>query len=70
MAAVNKPYGKDKVVKGSASFIESALTGGSGPSRDIVDYHVDRPSQTIKTAFAMDNVKLAMPIETSMGYSQ
>jgi hypothetical protein len=66
MAPVNKPYGKDKVVKGSASFIESALTGGSGSSREITDYPVDRPSQSIKTAFAMDNVKLAMPIETSM----
>ena len=66
--AMNKhgAYGKDRVEKGSAGFIEHALTGGSGPSNEIVNYPVGRPSQTIKTAFAMDNVKLAMPITTSV----
>jgi hypothetical protein len=66
MAMKNTPYGKDRVVKSSEGFINHALTGGSGPSEDIKDYPVDRPGQTIKTAFAMDNVNLAMDIETSM----
>jgi hypothetical protein len=65
--AVNKPpYGKDRVVQSSEGFISHALTGGSGVSSGIVDYPVDRPSQTIKTAFPPDNVKLAMPIDTSL----
>jgi hypothetical protein len=66
MALPNRPYGKDMVVKGNAGFIEKALTGGSGPSNEIKDYPVDRPDQSIKTAFAMDNVALAMKIDTSM----
>ena len=64
--AMNGKYGKDKVVRTSEGFISHALTGGSGPSNEIVNYPVGRPSQTIKTAFAMDNVKLAMPITTSV----
>lgn len=55
-------YGKDK----PGNFIEKALTGGHGPSEGIHDMKVDRPHQTIKTAVAMDNVDLAMPIETSI----
>lgn len=62
MAQTKRPYGKDNPER----FISGALTGGSGPSNEIVDKSIDRPSQTIKTAFAMDNVKLAMPITTSM----
>jgi hypothetical protein len=62
MAVVKRPYGKDNPER----FISGALTGGGGPSNEIKDYPVDRPDQKIKTAFAMDNVKLAMPIETSM----
>lgn len=59
-------YGKDRPSKGGTGFIEHALTGGSGPSHEIVDTHVDRPEQSIKTAFAMDNVKLAMHIPSSL----
>lgn len=62
MAVINKPYGKDDPER----FIEGALTGGSGPSNEIVHTKVDRPKQSINTAFGMDNVKLAMPIETSL----
>ena len=64
--AMNGKYGKDKVVRTSEGFISHALTGGSGKSNEIVDYPVGRPSQTIKTAFGMDNVVLAMPITTSV----
>jgi hypothetical protein len=62
----NGAYGKDRVVRGSAGFIEHALTGGSGPSNEIVKKSIGRPDQTINTAFAMDNVKLAMPLESSV----
>jgi hypothetical protein len=62
MSVINRPYGKDNPTR----FIDGALTGGDGPSNEIKDYSVDRPEQKIKTAFAMDNVKLACPIETSM----
>lgn len=55
-------YGKDSPER----FISGALTGGSGPSNGISDMKVDRPSQSIKTAVAMDNVKLAMNVETSI----
>jgi hypothetical protein len=66
MAAKHATFGKDRVVKSSESFIEKALTGGHGPSEDIHDYPVDRPDQKIKTAFAMDNVNLALDIESSL----
>lgn len=68
MAFKNGKFGKDRVVKSSESFIEGALTGRTSPpshskgyqnssqSNEIVDYPVDRPGQTIKTAFALDNV--------------
>lgn len=62
MAQTNRPYGKDNPER----FISGALTGGSGKSNGIVDMSVDRPSQTIKTAVALDNVVLAMPIKTSI----
>lgn len=59
-------FGKDRPSSHEEGFINSALTGGHGPSNEIVDTHVDRPEQVIKTAFAMDNVKLAMHIPTSL----
>lgn len=60
-------YGKDKPAKSSEGFISKALTGGGhGPSDEIVDKKIDRPHQTIKTAFAMDNVELALDIESSI----
>jgi hypothetical protein len=62
MANVKRPFGKDTPER----FIDSALTGGSGPSNEIVDKKIDRPNQSINTAFAMDNVKSAMPIESSI----
>jgi hypothetical protein len=60
--AVKRPYGKDDPDR----FISGALTGGGGPSNEIEDLGVDRPNQSIKRAYAMDNVKLAMPIESSL----
>jgi hypothetical protein len=66
MAMKNTPFGKDRVVKSSEGYINKALAGGSGKSEDIVEYPVDRPDQKINTAFAMDNVKLAMDIPTSL----
>lgn len=54
------------MAKSPDRFISGALTGGSGPSNEIVDSSVDRPNQKIKRAFAMDNVKLAMPIKSSL----
>lgn len=62
MATVKRPFGKDDPDR----FISGALTGGGGPSNEIKDLAVDRPNQTIKRAFAMDNVKLAMPIASSL----
>lgn len=62
MAVVKRPFGKDTPER----FIDSALTGGSGPSNEIVDKKIDRPNQSINTAFAMDNVKSAMPMESSI----
>lgn len=62
MSVVKRPFGKDTPER----FIDSALTGGSGPSNEIVDKKIDRPGQSINTAFAMDNVKLAMPMTTSI----
>jgi hypothetical protein len=63
MAVVKRPFGKDSPER----FIDGALTGGgSGPSNEIVDKKVDRPDQSIKTAFAMDNVKLAYKEPTSI----
>src|ERR1035437_7542310 len=55
-------YGKDR----PENFISEALTGGHGPSEGIHHESVDRPHQSINTAVAMDNVDLAMPIETSI----
>lgn len=66
MAQKHHPYGDKKVAQGSEGFIEHALHGGSGPSEGIHETKVDRPHQTINTAVPMDNVKLAMPIKTSI----
>ena len=55
-------FGKDR----PENFIEGALTGGKGPSESIHHTPVDRPQQVINTAEAMDNVDLAMPIESSL----
>ena len=54
MAAKHGSFGKDRVTKSSEGYISEALAGGHGPSEDIHDYHVDRPDQVIKTAFALD----------------
>lgn len=62
MAQVNKPFGKDNPER----FISGALTGGHGPSEGIHTKKIDRPDQSIHTSFPADNVKLAMPIETSI----
>lgn len=66
MANLHGKFGKDRPATSNESFIGKALTGGTGPSNEIVDYPVDRPSQSIKTAFPMDNVKLAMPMKSSL----
>lgn len=46
-------------------FIKNALTGGSGKSNCIVTESIGK-GQRINRAFAMDNVDLVMPIETSL----
>lgn len=51
--------------KGSQGYITSALTGGSGKSEEITDESIGR-GQTIKRAFALDNVELAMDVPTSL----
>lgn len=66
MAMKNTPFGKDRVVKSSESFIENALRGGKGPSEGIHEKRIDRPQQSINTATAMDNVDLGMDIESSI----
>lgn len=62
----NTPFGKDRVVKSSESYINKALTGGSGPSEGIHEKSIDRPDQKINTSTAMDNVELAMDVESSI----
>lgn len=59
-------YGKDRPAESAEGYIGRALRDGSGPSNGIHNYDVDRPNQSIKTAVALDNVKLAMPIESSI----
>jgi hypothetical protein len=66
MALPKMPFGKDKVARSSEGFISEALTGGHGPSEGMSSKKIDRPDQSILTAVAMDNVDLAMPIETSI----
>lgn len=66
MALPTKPYGKDRVVRGSEGFISQALTGGSGKSAGMYSRSAGRPHQEIITAFPADNVKLAMPIKSSL----
>lgn len=66
MAAKHGAFGKDRVAKGSDDYIERALDGGSGPSEGIHDVRIDRPKQSINTAVAMDNVKQAMDIPSSI----
>jgi len=66
MALPTRPYGKDKVTRGNAGFIESALTGGSGQSNGMKSKSAGRPQQEIITPFPMDNVKLAMPIHNEL----
>lgn len=64
--ALNGKFGKDRPATSSEAFISKALTGGSGPSNGIHTYPVDRPDQKINTALALDNVKLAFPIKSSI----
>lgn len=66
MAVIDTPFGKDRPATSSESFIGKALTGGKGDSNEIQQKSIDRPSQAIQTAFAMDNVKLAMPVKSSI----
>lgn len=62
MAQTNRPYGKDNPER----FISGALKGGSGASNGIDTKKIDRPDQSINTAFPMDNVSLAMPMDSSV----
>lgn len=55
-------YGKDK----PENFIAGALRGGQGPSNGIKHTPVDRPHQVINTPVGMDNVNLAMDIDSSI----
>lgn len=58
-------YGKDRP-GGNSGYIEESLRGGKGPSEGMHSMHIDRRNQTILTACAMDNVTLAMDIESSI----
>lgn len=60
--AKNEHFGKDEPER----FIDGALTGGHGPSEGIHRKSIDRKGQSIETAVGMDNVKLAMPIKSSI----
>jgi len=62
MAIPGRPFGKDTPER----FIDSALTGGSGESEGIHTKKINRPDQSINTAVPMDNVKLAMPMKSSI----
>jgi hypothetical protein len=62
MAIPKRPYGKDSPER----FIDSALTGGSGPSEGCHTTKIDRPNQSIETCVGMDNIKLVMPIKSSI----
>lgn len=64
--ALNGKFGKDNAPRSSEGYISHALTGGSGPSEGIHNKSIDRPDQKINTAVAMDNVKLAMDIPSSI----
>ena len=61
MAQTNRTYGKDSPER----FISGALKGGSGPSEEIVTKDIG-DGQKINTAFAMDNVDLVMPMDSSI----
>jgi hypothetical protein len=63
---LHKTYGKDMVSKSSEGYIHEALTGGEGPSEGMVSKKIDRKDQSILTPVAMDNVKCAMDVETSI----
>lgn len=47
-------------------YIANALTGGSGESECITEKSIGR-GQKINTAYAMDNVDLAMEVKNAMG---
>lgn len=59
-------FGKDRPAKSNEGFIGEALTGGEGPSEGLHHKTIDRKDQSILTAVAMDNVKLAMEIPSSI----
>ena len=66
-SALHGRYGKDKVGRGggSESYISEALMGGHGKSEEIVDKSIGH-GQTIKRAFAMDNLDKIMDVPTSL----
>jgi hypothetical protein len=66
MAMIDKPYGKDRVAKGSESYITDSLAGKLGSSNGVHTYDTGRDGQVICTPIAMDNVKLAFNEETSI----
>ena len=66
MAVPGRPFGKDRVERSSAGFIEHALTGGSGESEGVHNKKINRPDQSINTVVPMDNVKLCCPMESSI----
>lgn len=47
-----------------AGFVDKALTGGNGPSSGIDKKSIGK-GQTLVSSFGVDNVKLAMDVETS-----
>ena len=64
--ALHKTYGKDAVPHSSEAYISEALHGGDGPSEGLIHRKLDRKDQSLLTAVALDNVKLAMHIPSSI----
>jgi hypothetical protein len=65
MAVLHGKYGKDHVAKGSEGYISEALFGGHGPSDEIVNKSIGH-GQTLKSAYALDNVTEICDIPTSL----
>lgn len=64
--ALHGKYGKDAAPKSSEGYISEALHGGHGPSEGLHHMKVDRKDQSILTPTPVDNVKLAMDLESSI----
>jgi hypothetical protein len=64
---LNAEFGKDHIPRGGGNeaYIEHALRGGHGASEGIDSESIGN-GQVLHTSFPVDNVSLAMPIESSV----